>query len=108
MAYSPVNGHIFARTEVCCTCGFPGADNLECGRYGSMNITIGDELTEGQCGNHCRGGLTDTIGVIEFDTMDDTIVGTHSFVGSAPVTLTPLEPVNLCSLRLSKAMTPIL
>jgi hypothetical protein len=50
-----------------------------------MNITLGDLQTEGQCGKHCRGGPTDTIGVIEFDTMSDTIVGTHTFVGSAPV-----------------------
>jgi len=85
MAFSPVNGHIYVRTEVCCTCGFIGADTLECGSYGAMNITLGDLQTEGQCGKHCRGGPTDTIGVIEFDTMSDTIVGTHSFVGSAPV-----------------------
>lgn len=85
IAFSPVNGHIYARTEVCCTCGFLGADTLECGRYGSKNITIGGNLTEGQCGKHCRGGPTDTIGVIEFDTNTDTIVGTHGFVGSAPV-----------------------
>jgi len=85
LAFSPVNGHIYARTEVCCTCGFDGADTLECGKYGSKNITIGGNLTEGQCGSHCRGGPTDTIGVIEFDTNTDTIVGTHAFVGSAPV-----------------------
>jgi len=35
MAYSPVNQHLFLRTQVCCTCGFAGADNLECGQYGS-------------------------------------------------------------------------
>lgn len=85
VAFSPKNGHIYARTEVCCTCGFLGADTLECGRYGSVNITIGGEGTEGQCGRHCQGGPTDTIGVVEFDTNTDTIVGTHSFVGEAPV-----------------------
>jgi len=85
IAYSPVNGHIYARTEVCCTCGFVGADTLECGEYGSKNITIAGEPTEGQCGKHCRGGPTDNIGVIEFDTNSDSIVGTHAFVGSAPV-----------------------
>ena len=85
MAYSPKNRHLFARTEVCCTCGFEGADSLECGRYGSKNITISGEMTEGQCGRHCQGGSVDTIGVIEFDTTTDTIVGTHQFVGSAPV-----------------------
>ena len=80
-----MNGHLYARSEVCCTCGFEGADNLECGKYGSTNITIAGELIEGQCGSHCRGGITDTIGVIEFDTNTDTVVGTHRFVGSAPV-----------------------
>jgi len=86
MAYSPVNGHIYARTEVCCTCGFEGADSLECGRYGSENITVAGVTTEGQCGRHCRGGVADNVGVIEFDTNTDTIVGTHEFVGlSAPV-----------------------
>jgi hypothetical protein len=40
MAYSPVNQHLYLRTQVCCTCGFQGADSLECGRYGSSNITI--------------------------------------------------------------------
>jgi len=85
IVYSPVNGHLYARSEVCCTCGFEGADRLECGKYGSKNITIQGETTEGQCGSHCRGGITDTIGVIEFDTNTDTVVGTHRFVGSAPV-----------------------
>jgi len=84
MTYSPKNGHIYARTEVCCTCGFEGADALECGRYGSKNITISGEEVEGQCGGHCRGGSTDTIGIIEFDTKTDTMVGTHKFVGTAP------------------------
>lgn len=85
MAYSPKNGHIFARTQVCCTCGFEGADSVECGRYGSKNITVDGKLTEGQCGHHCRGGVTDTIGIIEFDTNSETVVGTHKFVGTAPV-----------------------
>lgn len=85
MAYSSVNGHIYARTEVCCTCGFEGADLLECGRYGSSNITVGDQILEGQCGRHCQGGVTDNIGVLEFDTRTEKIVGTHNFVGDAPV-----------------------
>jgi len=84
MTYSPKNGHIYARTEVCCTCGFEGADALECGRYGSKNITISGEEVEGQCGGHCRGGVTDNIGIIEWDTHTDTMVGTHEFVGTAP------------------------
>lgn len=89
MAFSPKNGHFFIRAEVCCTCGFAGADSLECGRYGSGNITLtidGAEVqTEGQCGRHCRGGPTDTIGILEFDTNSEKVIGMHNFVGSAPV-----------------------
>lgn len=89
MVYSPHNGHFFIRAEVCCTCGFEGADALECGRYGSGNITLTadgvDMLTEGQCGRHCRGGPADTIGILEFDAASEKVVGTHNFVGSAPV-----------------------
>jgi len=89
MAFSSKNGHIFIRAEVCCTCGFGGADNIECGRYGSSNITMKidgvDTLTEGQCGRHCRGGSTDTIGIIEFDTNSAKVIGQHNYVGSAPV-----------------------
>lgn len=40
MAYSQKNGHIFLQSQVCCTCGFEGADALECDRYGSQNITV--------------------------------------------------------------------
>jgi hypothetical protein len=85
MIYSPKNEHLFARSEVCCTCGFEGADTLECGRYGSKNITISGAVVEGQCGRHCQGGPTDNIGIIEFDTKTDTVVARHEFVGSAPV-----------------------
>eukprot|EP00980_Cylindrotheca_fusiformis_P024621 scaffold12169_cov132-Cylindrotheca_fusiformis.AAC.9 len=38
IAYSPKNKHIFARTQVCCTCGFEGAEMAECGHYGTLNI----------------------------------------------------------------------
>ncbi len=40
MTYSAKNQHLFLRSQVCCTCGFAGADTTECGRYGSENITI--------------------------------------------------------------------
>ncbi len=40
VAYSAKNQHVFLRASVCCTCGFPGADAEECGRYGSSNVTI--------------------------------------------------------------------
>lgn len=89
MAFSPKNGHLYIRAEVCCTCGFEGADNVECGRYGSSNITLtvdgAEVVQEGQCGRHCRGAPSDTMGVLEFDVGSGTMVGTHTFVGSAPV-----------------------
>jgi len=85
LAFSPKNGHMFARSEVCCTCGFEGADTFECGRYGSLNITVEGKTMEGQCGRHCQGGPADTVGVIEIDTNTDTVVGTHKFAGTAPV-----------------------
>ena len=40
VAYSGKNQHIFLRASVCCSCGFVGADNEDCGRYGSSNVTI--------------------------------------------------------------------
>jgi len=86
MAYSPKNNHFFLRAQICCTCGFEGADDLECGHYGSNNITLPDGTeTEGMCGRHCRGKPKDNIGIMEFDTATGKIIGTHPFQGSAPV-----------------------
>ena len=89
MTYLPKNGNFFIRAEICCTCGFAGANALECGRYGSGNITLTIDnegiQTEGQCGRHCHGGPTDTISVYEFDAESQEVVGTYNFVGSAPV-----------------------
>lgn len=83
VAYSPMNRHVYVRTSVCCTCGFPNADVEDCGRYGSSNVTIttgpyaGEASIKGMCGR-CDGikGV-DTLGVYEFDTTTDTIVGNH-------------------------------
>ena len=37
--YSPVNRHIFVRSQVCCTCGFEGADlGDSCGRSNGYNV----------------------------------------------------------------------
>lgn len=85
MVYSPKNQHLYLRSQVCCTCGFEGADTLECGRYGTTNITNDGVTTEGQCGRHCAGGPADTIGVFEFDTVTETVIGNHQFVGSSGV-----------------------
>lgn len=85
LTYSSKNKHAFVRSQVCCTCGFEGADELECGRYGAGNITVDGELVRGQCGRHCEGGSTDTIGVIEFDTVSMTVVGNHPVAGTTAV-----------------------
>jgi len=83
VAYSRLNRHIFVRASVCCTCGFEGADlGEDCGRYGSSNVTIttgpaAGEVLEGQCGR-CDGlANVDSLGVYEFDTATDSIVGNH-------------------------------
>mmetsp|Transcript_39840 Transcript_39840/g.47864 ORF Transcript_39840/g.47864 Transcript_39840/m.47864 type:complete len:244 (-) Transcript_39840:534-1265(-) len=40
-AYSEVNKHVFVRSQVCCTCGFEGADKgASCGRYPGSNVTV--------------------------------------------------------------------
>lgn len=83
MTYSPVNEHIFTRARVCCSCGFEGADALECGR-GSSSVLIqtgpsaSDLQQEGICGSGCEGTPADTIGVIEFDTVGKKIVAEHN------------------------------
>jgi len=82
VAYSPINKHIFVRASVCCSCGFEGSDMGEdCGRYGSDNVTIttgpnAGKVMPGQCGR-CDGLPIDNIGVYEFDTQTDTIIGHH-------------------------------
>jgi len=86
VAFSPVNKHVFIRSTVCCTCGFEGADKgPDCGRYGGDNVTVTtgpwanlNTLQTGQCGHRCDGvAAVDNIGVFEYDTTNDTIVGTH-------------------------------
>jgi len=85
MAYSKVNRHIFARSMVCCTCGFVGADKGEdCGKYGGDNVTVligpnadPNKLQSGQCGHRCYGvdGI-DILGVFEYDTQTDKKIAT--------------------------------
>lgn len=53
----------------------------DCGRYGSDNVTIttgpnAGKVMPGQCGR-CDGLPIDNIGVYEFDTQTDTIIGHH-------------------------------
>lgn len=82
VAFSKKNKHIFVRVTVCCTCGFSGADKRDCGRMGSMSVTVttgpyAGQVRQGQCGQ-CDGVAgVDTLGVYEFDTSTDTFVGNH-------------------------------
>jgi hypothetical protein len=87
VAYSPKNRHIYARTSVCCTCGFEGATNEDCGRYGGSEVTMttgpfAGQTKQGRCGR-CDGIKDiDILGVYEFDTTTDTIVGNHVMKGN--------------------------
>ena len=82
VAYSKMNQHIFIRASVCCTCGYAGADNEDCGRYGSDDVTLttgpfAGQVKQGQCGR-CDGAVgVDTLGVYEFDTATEKFVGSH-------------------------------
>ena len=40
LVYSGKNNYAFIRSQVCCTCGFDGADAIKCGRYGAGNISV--------------------------------------------------------------------
>lgn len=88
MAYSPVNRHIFVRPRVCCTCGNrETSDTASCGGFrgpaepAPVNITTGPSKginVQGVCGTACEGSKADTIGVYEFDTVSQSIVGSHN------------------------------
>eukprot|EP00527_Entomoneis_sp_CCMP2396_P000851 CAMPEP_0198140926 /NCGR_PEP_ID=MMETSP1443-20131203/4010_1 /TAXON_ID=186043 /ORGANISM="Entomoneis sp., Strain CCMP2396" /LENGTH=576 /DNA_ID=CAMNT_0043803503 /DNA_START=78 /DNA_END=1808 /DNA_ORIENTATION=+ len=82
--FSRVNKHLFFHARVCCTCGFPGADKESCGRYSPDNVTvtIGPSakpgvLQQGRCGTTCSGSEADVLGVVEFDTQTNSVVGNH-------------------------------
>eukprot|EP00977_Amphora_coffeiformis_P011319 scaffold2724_cov193-Amphora_coffeaeformis.AAC.3 len=86
MTYSKVNKHLYIRPRVCCTCGFEGADAATCGRFGpgspGQNIQTGPSIgrtdLNGTCGVSCEGSAADTMGVLEFDTVSEEFVGSHS------------------------------
>jgi len=90
MSYSAVNKHIFLRTRVCCTCG-EGYDTSSCGRgtpsswddvtqYGPFVGQTGVNGTSlnATCGGGCEGSTADTIGLYEWDTVTETVVGQHN------------------------------
>lgn len=84
--YSTANKHIYMRSKNCCSCGFTGADLASCG--GSPSKPKNGTMMTPATGNHagqevegtCRcSGATgiDTVGVIEYDTVTDTVVANH-------------------------------
>jgi len=84
MTYSPMNKHVFVRTRVTCTCGSPEADKESCGRGGPQLVDIltgpsaGAKQVNGTTSGSCEGSAADTLGVYEFDTVTDTLVGSHN------------------------------
>mmetsp|Transcript_7732 Transcript_7732/g.17466 ORF Transcript_7732/g.17466 Transcript_7732/m.17466 type:complete len:307 (-) Transcript_7732:686-1606(-) len=85
-AYSPLNGHIFVRALMCCTCGSAMADVMSCGRNDALGYPVspitgksaGLKNVTGLCGRSCAGKEgVDSIGVYEFDTKAGVVVGTH-------------------------------
>jgi len=84
MEYSHVNRHLFMRAYICCSCGIEGADKAECSFRGdpsyvdvvtgpnpAMNVT-------GYCGHSCEGTAADSIGIYEWDTVNKTMVSSHT------------------------------
>lgn len=84
MQYSPKNSHLYIRAYICCTCGLDGSDTGEECRNPEkpslVDITTGPNKGQkgvpGSCGHTCEGTPADTIGLYEYDTVTDTIVGT--------------------------------
>jgi len=92
MTYSHANEHVFASVRVCCSCGTPGVSDLDsCGaaRGGGpppdptkVLVQTGpsksDQMQDGVCSGGCKGSVADTVGVIEFDTVNGKFVGEHN------------------------------
>ncbi|KAG7372845.1 hypothetical protein IV203_033569 [Nitzschia inconspicua] len=96
MAYSPLNRHIYIRSRVTCTCGDETKDIVSCGQFGGGTVDIltgpsaGKTQVEGTSGKACEGSAADTIGVYEFDTKTDRIVGSHNILEGTGQGATPV------------------
>ncbi len=83
MTFSPVNEHAYLRVRVCCTCG-EGKDVESCGRGGASQVLVqtgpsaSSSEQDGVCSGGCEGSPADTIGVIEFDTVNKQFVAQHN------------------------------
>jgi len=82
--FSPVNQHIFFRSRVCCTCNSTDPDVASCGRGPGKPVMVktgpskSDVEQIGVCSSGCEGSRADTLGVVEFDTVNKVFVGNHN------------------------------
>jgi len=86
--YSPVNQHLYFRSRVCCSCDMDdgnGGDVDTCG-YGGSNVIVttgpskSPDPQMGICSGGCEGSPADTIGVVEFDTVNNVFVDSHNIM----------------------------
>ena len=78
------NKHAYLRCMVCCSCGVDGDTQKECsgrgGPPGFVNITTGPSAgtyQQGHCGHSCENSLADSVGMVEYDLVAETVIGTH-------------------------------
>lgn len=80
--YSPVNQHIFFRSRVCCSCNTTTSDVETCSRGKQVVVKTGPSKSDveqlGMCSGSCEGTPADTLGVVEFDTVNKVFVGNHN------------------------------
>lgn len=82
--YSPVNQHLYFRSRVCCTCNSTDPDVESCGRGPGKPVLVqtgpskSEDLQIGVCSGGCEGSRADTIGVVEFDTVNKVFVDNHN------------------------------
>lgn len=82
--YSPVNQHLYFRSRVCCTCNTTDSDVESCGWGPGKPVLVqtGPSKSEteqiGVCSGGCEGSRADTIGVVEFDTVNKVFVDNHN------------------------------
>ena len=75
------NRHAYLRCMVCCSCGVDKDTQKECstrgGGPGYVNISTGPSAgmyERGHCGHSCENSLADSVGMIEYDLVTESIV----------------------------------
>jgi len=99
MSISPQNKHAYMRCYVCCSCGnesytqveddgteslinAPGDNGVACAAPGargapSVVTKATGEKVRGMCGHSCENTRADTVGVVEYNLLDEAVVATH-------------------------------